>query len=129
MPAYDSSFLRPPGPLAKVRVRAPNSGAQIADVAMLIDSGSDLTLLPTAIVEQLGLDPPIEHDYELEGFDGRKTAARSVKLELTFLKRSFSGRFILLDSPCGILGRNVLNHFALVLDGPNLIWEELDLTK
>lgn len=128
MPAYDSNFLRPPGPLARVRIRAPNSAAEIVDVPMLIDSGSDLTLLPTAIVEQLGLDLPVEHDYELEGFDGRKTVARSVKLQLTFLKRTFSGRFILLDSPCGILGRNVLNHFALVLDGPNLIWEELGLT-
>lgn len=97
---------------------------------MLIDSGSDLTLLPTAIVEQLGVDVPKEHDYELEGFEGHKTVARSVKLQLTFLERRFSGRFILLDSPCGILGRNVLNHFALLLDGPKLNWEELSgLTK
>lgn len=129
MPSYDSNFLRPPGPLASVRVRAPNSGVQVADIPMLIDSGSDLTLLPTAIVDQLGLDVPVDHDYELEGFDGHKTLARSVKLQLTFLKRRFSGRFILLDSPCGILGRNVLNHFALILDGPNLNWEELGLTK
>jgi hypothetical protein len=125
MPAYDSNILSPPGPLARVSIRAPNSGKRIADVPMLIDSGADLTLLPATAVEQLGLDLPNEHDYELEGFDGSKSIARSVKLELAFLTRRFTGRFILLDSPCGILGRNVLNHFAILLDGPSLNWEQM----
>ena len=68
MPAYDSNLLSPPGALARVSVRAPNSGANIADVLMLVDSGADLTLLPATLVKQLGLDVPNEHDYELEGF-------------------------------------------------------------
>src|SRR5947199_10452515 len=117
MPAYDSDILSPPGPLARVSIRAPNSGKRIGDVPMLIASGADLTLLPVTVVEQLGLDVPKEHDYELAGFDGSKSVARSVKLELAFLPRMCKRRFILLDSACGILARYVLNHFPNQLDG------------
>jgi hypothetical protein len=124
MPAYDQSRFDPPAPVALVSLRNPESHETVIDVPMLIDSAADLTLLPTAFVRRLGPSVTTERDYELEAFDGSKTVARSVKLELKFLKHKFTGRFVLLDSPCGILGRNVLNHFALVLDGPNLTWTE-----
>jgi hypothetical protein len=124
MPAYDDSRFDPPAPVARVSLRNPESHETIIDVPMLIDSGSDLTLLPAAFVQQLGPSVPMERDYELEAFDGSKTVAKSVRLELKFLKHKFTGRFVLLDSPSGILGRNVLNHCALILDGPNLTWAE-----
>ena len=124
MPAYDDSSFDPPAPIARVSLRNPESNETVIDVPMLIDSGSDLTLLPAAFVQQIGPNLPTERDYELEAFDGTRTVARSVRLELKFLKHKFTGRFVLLDSSCGILGRNVLNHFALVLDGPNLTWAE-----
>jgi len=62
--------------------------------------------------------------YELTGFDGHKSVAKSVQLELVFLRRTFRGRFLVVDSQSGILGRNVLNHFAMLLDGPQLSWQE-----
>ena len=91
---------------------------------MLIDSGSDLTLLPERSVSELNMELDLADSYELEGFDGRKSMARSVQLELTFLQRTFRGRFVLIDSQSGILGRNVLNHFAILLNGPGLNWQE-----
>lgn len=124
MPAYDHSGFDPPAPVARVSLRNPESHEFIVDVPMLIDSGSDLTLLPSAFVHQLGPNVPTERDYELEAFDGSKMVAGSVRLELKFLNHKFTGRFVLLNSLCGILGRNVLNHFALILDGPKLTWAE-----
>jgi predicted aspartyl protease len=39
-------------------------------VTLLIDTGADVTLLPRAAVEQLGLTSDSTAQYELVGFDG-----------------------------------------------------------
>jgi hypothetical protein len=91
---------------------------------MLIDSGADVTLIPTALIDELGLELPLNESYELASFDGQKSKTKSVQLDLVFQARTFHGRFLLIDSENGILGRNVLNHFVIVLDGPGLRWGE-----
>jgi hypothetical protein len=124
MPTYDSTQFDPPAPLAMVSLRAPNTVNTVYEVPMLIDSGSDLTLIPERFVTELKLAPSVNNPYELEGFDGHKTIAQSVQLELLFLRGTFRGRFLVISAESGILGRNVLNHFALLLDGPQLSWQE-----
>jgi hypothetical protein len=126
MAAYDSDLFDPPAPLARVTLRAIQTRKVIADVPMLIDSGSDLTLIPEASVAELGPHLGSDKAVELQGFDGRVTSARSVELDLIFLGITFRGRLAVVDSPVGVLGRNVLNRFALLLDGPNLNWKELN---
>jgi hypothetical protein len=124
MPAYDSTQFSPPAPMARVSLRTSQKSAVVDDVPMLIDSGADLTLVPERFALELGLELDQSDSYELEGFDGRKTKARSAQLELVFLRRTFKGRFVVINSECGFLGRNVLNHFVLTLDGPQLNWQE-----
>ena len=91
---------------------------------MLIDTGADLTLIPERFAVELGVELEKSDSYELEGFDGRKTMDQSTQLELVFLRRTFKGRFVIINSQYGILGRNVLNRFVLILDGPQLSWQE-----
>lgn len=43
---------------------------------------------------------------------------------LVLLQRTFRGRLLLIDQEWGILGRDILNHLSLVLDGPNQTWGE-----
>ena len=124
MPTYDSTQFDPPAPLARVSLRVPDGDNAATDVPMLIDSGADLTLIPERSVADLKLEVNQGATYELEGFDGKRTLARSFQLELVFLSRTFKGRFLLVNSRTGILGRNVLNHFALLLDGPGLNWQK-----
>ena len=124
MPAYDSQVFNPPAPLARVSLRALHRGAIITDVPMLIDSGADVTLIPSTFINELRLELEQNESYELASFDGQKSTAKSVQLDLLFQTRTFRGRFLLINSESGILGRNVLNHFALVLDGPGLSWKE-----
>jgi hypothetical protein len=45
MPEYDHENYNPPAPVAYVTLRNPATGEILSDVPMLIDTGSDTTLL------------------------------------------------------------------------------------
>ena len=124
MQAYDAIRFSPPAPLALVAFRNLATGASISDVPMLLDSGADVSLIPRQAVLSLGVSLDPAAVYELMGFDGNRSSAQAVNLDLVFLKRTFRGRFLLIDQECGILGRDILNHVALSLDGPSLTWDE-----
>lgn len=124
MPEYDSRQFRPPAPVARVVLRTRNHSASISDVPMLIDSGSDVTLLPEACAVSLGLEAEAETDFLLTGFDGSKSQARVMTAELAFEGKTFRGRYLLIEQDYGVLGRNVLNSLRLTLDGP---WQTRNL--
>lgn len=124
MPKYDAENFDPPAPVAQVSVRNPETGTSLSNVPMLIDTGADVTLLPAYIVEQLGMKPARDVTYEIQGFDGEPKLAHMVELELIFLGKKFSGQFLLIDQPIGILGRNVLNVLSITFDGPRGKWDE-----
>ena len=107
MQAYDSSLFTPPAPLARVILRYPETGAVASDVLMLLDTGADITLLPQSSVDQLGIKVDQKEGYELMGFDGSISVARVVQLDLLFLRRTFKGRFLLINQEWGLLGRDI----------------------
>ena len=124
MPQYDASQFDPPAPMALVTVHSPRSGASVHRVPVLLDSGADISLLPRPPIESL-IDPKDEPgQYELEGFDGAQSLATAVRLEVRFIGKVFRGSFLLTTQDYGTLGRNVLNRCALLLDSPNLTWDE-----
>jgi len=123
MPAYDSNLFDPPAPVAVVSIRDPKGGTT-PNVPMLIDSGSDVSLVPRTSIDELNLEIDLNARYELQGFDGRRTMAQVAQLDLIFVERAFRGKYVIIDSNMGILGRDVLNHVALLLDGPRLSWQE-----
>jgi hypothetical protein len=75
MPAYDATLFNPPAPLARVTLHNLGNGATLADVPMLLDSGADVTLIPQASVDQLGVAVVPNKHYELMGFDGSTSLA------------------------------------------------------
>jgi hypothetical protein len=91
---------------------------------MLIDSGADVTLLPQASVDLLGVEANADEVYQLEGFDGSISISKAVRVDLVFGRRTFKGRFLLIEQAWSVLGRDVLNHVYLILDGPQQAWEE-----
>ncbi len=122
MPAYDGTRFEPPAPVARVTLR--HSGGGHVEILMLLDSGADVTLLPRRAVESLGVPVESGRRYSLIGLDGTATLSSVVRLELIFCGRTYRGQFLLVDEGWGILGGNVLNSVALLLDGPNQTWEE-----
>ncbi len=96
---------------------------------MLLDSGADVTLVPEECVVRLAAEVDADAAYELAGFDGARSVARAAQLQLVVLGRTFKGRFLLIRDPCEVLGRNILNHLALLLDGPALSWRETGSPK
>lgn len=126
MPAYDQAWFDPPAPLAFVAVRNPDGDVVVPDVPMLLDSGADVTLVPTGVLAPLGVSSLPSKQYELVGFDGSTRLAVAVQLELMFCRRTFRGQFVLIDQAWGVLGRNVLNAIPIILDGSNLTLEESD---
>jgi hypothetical protein len=124
MPRYDSDLFSPPTPVARVTLRDPSNGNTANDVLMLIDSGADITLVPQTTIAELKSDLDPEDRFELKGFDDQSSVAQSVQLDLVFLSRTFRGRYLVINSGSGLLGRDILNHVAVVFDGPGLRWEE-----
>ena len=124
MPSYDAAHFDPPAPVALVTLRNQESNATTGEVPLLLDTGADLTLLPRAAVLQIGIEALADQQYELVGFDGSRSLASVAVLDLIFLQRAFRGRYLLTEASRGILGRDVLNHLALLLDGPRQRWSE-----
>jgi len=124
MPDYDAENFEPPAPVAYVTLRNPATGALLSDVPMLIDTGADVTLLPSDTLEQLGIPAEEDSDFEVQVFDGEIKRLRLAKMELYVLGKKFAGEYLLVDRPIGILGRNILNNIRILLDGPRAKWDE-----
>ncbi len=125
MGAYDASRFSPPAPVANVEIRDPKSGKSVPNVLMLLDSGADITLVSAAAVNRLQISQEASELFELVGFDGTRSTAPAVELELVFDGLTFRGRFAVVDQPEGVLGRNILNHLHLGLNGPQLSWARI----
>ncbi len=124
MPTYDEVNFDPPAPVGQVILRSQETGTTVRDTSLLLDTGADITFLPRSAVEQLGVLPIPDVRYELMGFDGTRSFTEAVLLDVVFLNRAFRGRYLLIEEERGIMGRDILNHVTLLLDGPRRAWSE-----
>ncbi len=96
----------------------------IPRVPVLLDSGADVPLLPRRPIESLIDSKDERGQYEIEGFDGVRSLATAVRLEVHCIGQIFRGSFLLTTQDYGIPGRNIWNRCSLLLDGPNLTRDE-----
>ena len=126
MTPYDGQLYQPPAPVASLTLRTLDGRSQtLANVPAILDTGADVTLLPRWAIEQLRLIPLTDDSIKLAGFDGSTNSAELVEWEASFQGGRFQGRYAIIDQPHGIIGRNLLNHFRLLFDGPTQIWQKL----
>ncbi|MSQ40586.1 MAG: hypothetical protein EXR55_02770 [Dehalococcoidia bacterium] len=115
---YDVSF-RPPAPVVPVQVGVPGSQSPI-DLRALLDSGADVSVVPTEVVERLQLRRvDVIH---VQGFGGEATETWVYAAQFALNQNyEWIGRAIPWAEPYAILGRGVMNHLRITLDGPGQI--------
>lgn len=121
MPEYDQNYS-PPAPIALTTWRNSETNGTIANIPMLLDTGADATIVPRVVADQLGVSPIPDQKYELMGFDGNRSFAPVVILDLLLFGKAFRGNYLLSEDAVGIIGRDVINHLVLNFDGPDLEW-------
>ncbi len=127
MTKFDASY-DPPAPIEKIAIKTSESGERLRDVKMLLDTGSDITLLPKTNLLELGIEPS-DKTFELIGFDGHIIKSEIYHLQVIFLGKRFTGNYCAIDDVVGILGRDILNQITIIFDGPGLEWEEIQSTS
>jgi hypothetical protein len=120
MPAYDAGF-DPPAAVARALVIGPR-GRSFSDVPLLIDSGSDATVVPRHAAEAVDALIALD-DVTMAFYDGSSRRIAAAELLLVVEGLRFRGRFLVADAEHGILGRNVLNSVVTTLNGPRQSWE------
>ena len=121
---YSSDYV-PPAPTAQITLRNTETLETIRSVPMLLDTGSDITLIPKVFCDLIGVRISSNESLELTGFDGSVSASYYVHLDFVFLNKLFRGKFLVFDDDEGIIGRDVLNKFKILLDGPNFEWDAI----
>lgn len=118
-----SKSVDPPAPFVHVAIGSPGLKKTAADVPALLDCAADRTVIPSSVVEQLGLVQIDE--VSIMGFSGHVVVSPTYLAELTIRQLPAVTVEVIADSdePYVILGRDVLNSFRVLLDGPNLVVE------
>jgi hypothetical protein len=102
------------------------NGRVASGIPMLLDSGSDITLIPQYLVAQLDLQVDFSQSIGLVAFDGTRSQSGTVEVHMRFQAFGFRGRYVLTGERVGVIGRDVLNFITLTLRGNSLEWEITD---
>lgn len=115
---YDTS-LNPPAPILPIRVSAPGSEATVL-LQALVDTGADCCVVPESLVEEMEL--PAVSQVQVRGFDGvfRLAVLYAATLEVDGTSTICE---VLAFSDEALAGRDLLNHWAVVLNGPEQLLE------
>ncbi len=121
--SYDTSLL-PPAPFLPVRLASLADHSESITVQAKLDTGADLTVIPTVLIERLHLMPAGE--IEVEGYDSRRATIRAYDVNLQVDQLSMVGLLVIgFAEDYVLLGRDVLNRLRVLLDGPALTTEIL----
>lgn len=109
----------PPAPYVLVTVARLDGTVVAADLPAKVDSGAAQTIVPAPIVERLGLEEVARHEFE--GLGGARVTLSIFRVYLMIrgcptLEVNVAGSD---GEPYILLGRDVLNQFKIILDGPN----------
>jgi hypothetical protein len=110
--------VEPPAPFIHVTVRCPTTGKEVSQLAAQVDTAADRSVLPWKVVDQLGL--VVIREIPLGGLGGNivKMSTFLVQIEPRHLQPVTIEAVATPHESVVLLGRDVLNHFRLVLDGP-----------
>ena len=114
---YETEAEDPPAPYLTARLSNPSRPTVVADIRAKLDTGADITVIPEALAKDLNLK--VVNRIAAIGFDGvpQEKAVYAFRIELPNGVRG-STQCLTRDSDHVLLGRDVINHLRLLLDGP-----------
>jgi len=115
------THVRPPAPFLEIQVIHPVTGITHQWPAKL-DTGAALTILPEKVVDALVLSPKSE--AIIYGYDGIAAIRPLYYVNLKVAGHSLSSVRVSSSKRSDVLlGRDVLNHFVLTLNGKDLTFQ------
>jgi hypothetical protein len=122
--SYDSDFS-PPAPVLEITVHHPKTAGLETGVRAQLDPGSDISVLPESAADAIGLQR--DGELEVEGYDGLMACVPLCVVTLEIAGEVLPPMsVVVMPRSLAILGRDVLNHFTLTLNGKDLTFELQD---
>jgi hypothetical protein len=115
--------VSPPAPFINVRILSRDGLRTSTSWPAQFDTGADRTVVPLPLIEELNATP--DGEFPVMGLGGVKVQLPSFFLSVAVHdKTSIEVEAVASpDEPHILLGRDVLNHFRILLDGPGLVLE------
>jgi hypothetical protein len=118
---YDSDY-DPPMPVVDLSIGLPLSDT-IVDLPAIVDSGADGTMIPVRHLQQVGARR--SRKAMMRGVTGGAALVDlyAVAVRLGSYRQGFVEVVGVVDSDETIIGRDILNHLSVTLNGPALAVE------
>ena len=115
---YDSENYDPGAPIVEIGVSHIASGEQEVSLSALVDSGADATMLPITILNQVGAR--FLETRQMRGATGHRLTVDTYLVTINLASRSIQGIQVIAmrEGVEAVVGRDVLNQFEIVLNGP-----------
>lgn len=122
---YNSTNTKfePPAPLVEVNLFTPgNAPSKTISVDALIDSGADISVIPRKYVNELKLRPV--DSLPAIGYEGieKTEMVYSVRISIPGVG-DYIDRVISSNDECVLLGRDIINHWELFLNGKSKVFQ------
>lgn len=116
--SYNSDYM-PSAPFVDVTLSTHGADSPIIEVEAQIDSASDNTAIPAAILTRL--DAENTDTQIMRGIDEKPTLVDLYSVTVTLANQRYTVDAVeLKQGKTVILGRDILNYFSITLDGPSL---------
>jgi hypothetical protein len=117
--------IYPPAPFLDIIVHHPTNPAQVAPIRAKIDTAADISAIPATLVTRLGLSPTSQ--LTIEGYNGLSETVFTHYAVIEVAQVRFRVEVIAIPDAYALLGRDILNYFYTLLNGPDLTFN-LSLT-
>ncbi len=108
-------------PELSLEVLSPASNERRQEVICVVDTGACASCIPQVIVKSLDLK-----DYrrrQISWGDGRVTSQNLYAVDLAFGEVVLRDVWVLAtEKEYGLIGRDILNKYRLLCDGPSRVW-------
>jgi predicted aspartyl protease len=109
----------PPAPACQIYLNSTRGRRVVGPLPAILDTGADGTLIPLRYLKEIGATRTFETGLRSQWGERRVVYLYMVNLRIDRI--DLSGVFVVGDDQSEeiVIGRNILNQFKIIFDGPN----------